>query len=207
VGQSILTYLPESERSRLNPIEWMQKWADTPQAPELAFVHLYVRTGTDPPEQIPVRVRVARLSSGDEVQYLVLFHDISRDHERLVQSRHAHLIAANLLSISEDALISVDEAGHIVYANANADRMFGYDAGGLVGLPLSDLLPEAAVTAHMRHMQAFSDDPHPTRPMRDRAEVSGRARDGREFPLHASITRVTVEGQTIFSALLRAHTD
>ena len=79
-GRNILEFLPEQERGRLDPLAWMQRWAEVPDAPELAHVHLLVRT--EQGRQLPVRVRVGRLRSGEEAFYVVMLQDISAEQDR-----------------------------------------------------------------------------------------------------------------------------
>ena len=56
VGRNISDFLPEKERSRLNPLAWLQRWAETPDAPEMDFVHLNCRTSNG--TELPVRVLI-----------------------------------------------------------------------------------------------------------------------------------------------------
>lgn len=63
--------------------------------------------------------------------------------ERQVRAREHHL--ASLTAASADAILSLDTAGHIASWNRGAERLFGYQAEAMVGQPLANLLPEAAI--------------------------------------------------------------
>ena len=58
--------------------------------------------------ELPARVRVGRLRSEEETLYVVMLQDISRDQSRQQQTRSAHRLAARVLAISADAIVTVD---------------------------------------------------------------------------------------------------
>ncbi len=197
----ITAFLPENERSRLNPLAWLQRWAETPDAPEMDFVHLIVRTTTG--RELPARVRVGRMREADETLYVVMLQDISRDQSRQQQARSAHRLAARVLAISADAIITADPSLRISYANASAERLFGFANGELVGRSLNDLLPERFRSAHPGQIAQFAAESRPARLMGERAEIVGLSRSGEEIPLEAAITKVTLDNEVYFSAHLR----
>lgn len=197
----ITDYLPENERSRLDPLAWLQRWAETPDAPEMDFVHLIVRTANG--RELPARVRVGRLRSGDQTLYVVMLQDISRDQSRQQQTRSAHRLAARVLAISADAILTVDPDLKVSYANPSAEALFGFGSGELVGVELGTLLPERFRAGHGAQIAQFAAESKPARLMGERAEILGLTRSGEEVPLEASITKVTLDGEVYFSAHLR----
>ena len=201
VQGSITDYLPEQERSRLDPLAWLQRWAETPDAPEMDFVHLTVRAADG--RELPARVRVGRLRQDGETLYVVMLQDISKDQSRQQQSRAAHRLAARVLAISADAIVTADPTLKISYANPSAETLFGYGSGELVGRPLADLLPERFRAGHRDQIEQFGAESRPARLMGERSEVLGLTRSGEEVPLEASITKVTLDGELYFSAHLR----
>jgi PAS domain S-box-containing protein len=132
-----------------------------------------------------------------------MLHDISEEQARQQQSRQAHRLAARVLAISADAIINVDENLSIQYANAAAERLFGYPVGELQGRPLADLLPERFRADHAQAMRTFAAGPQAARLMAERTAVVGLTANGEEIPLEASITKVTLDRSLIFSACLR----
>lgn len=200
-GESIDAYIPEDERSRLQPLVWLKRWADSPTAPELRHVHLNCKTATG--MQIPVQVRVGRLLD-DPHRYVVMLQDIREVQARVQQTREAHRLAARMLAISADAIIAVDESLTIVYANPAADRLFEAAAGQLQNQPLEHLLPERFRSGHHKFMTAFAGDTRPARLMGERATIVGLTATGREIPLEASIAKITTGSGLIMSAHLRS---
>lgn len=205
-SMNVTDLLPQPERERLDPLAWMQRWASTTDAPELDFVHLTARTRRGASRQL--KVRVARLTGLVEQRrsgacYLVTFHDVTAAEQRLRAERQAHRVAARILAISADAIVSTDSSFEITFVNDSAAALFGWPAGELVGRPLATLIPERSASAHLKHMHEFAEQPESARLMAQRGEVSGVTRTGEEIPLEASITKVTSDAGPVFSAHLR----
>lgn len=114
---------------------------------------------------------------------------------------------AGILSISVDAIITVDSRHRITRFNHGAETIFGYAADEMLGRELELLLPERFRGAHASHMVEFAGSPESARRMGDRRAISGLRKDGREFPAEASILKLAVEGETSFTVVLRDVTD
>src|SRR5690606_38948785 len=159
-GGNVVDFLPEHERSRLNPLVWLRRWGDEPRAPELAHVRRWCRDGNGVGK--PVRVRVGRLPT-DPCSYLVILVDVTEEQARQYRTRSAHRLAARVMAVSADAIVHVDEDGRIIYANPSAEALFEYPAGRLVGEPLANLLPERFRRGHEAFMREFAAAPAPSR--------------------------------------------
>lgn len=199
-GDNIVDYLPDTERRRLDPLVWLRRWAEQPRAPELAHVRLLCRDRSG--REKPVRVRAARLPT-TPVSYLVMLVDVTEEQARQYRTRSAHRLAARLLAVSADAILNVDEGMKVVYANPSAEKLFHYAPGTLVGRSLADLLPPRFRDDHDRFVRRFADGAEASRLMGQRSEIRGLTREGEEFPLEASITKVTTDRGLVFSAHLR----
>lgn len=114
---------------------------------------------------------------------------------------------ADLLASAGDAIISIDTEQRIVLFNREAERIFGYSAKEMLGRPLDILLPSSARQLHRRHIGAFGDGVNARREMGGRSEIHGRRKDGSEFPAGASISRLTHDGEVIYTAVLRDLTE
>ncbi len=113
-----------------------------------------------------------------------------------------HLLA-RILDIADDAVVSVDPQGRICVFNQGAERIFGYASEELVGRPLSILIPSRFRAAHEEHMGDFAQSPAVSRIMAQRSEIYGKRKDGSEFPAEASISKVEIDGEPIFTVILR----
>lgn len=103
-----------------------------------------------------------------------------------------------------DGIVTIDRDQRIGLFNAAAEEMFGYAADEVVGKPLDVLIPERHRDRHYRHVGQFADSPIRSRQMFERGgRITGLARDGTEFPVEVSISKITVGGATEFTAVIR----
>jgi PAS domain S-box-containing protein len=104
--------------------------------------------------------------------------------------------------IAPDAMIAVDQKGAIVLANAQAERMFGYEQGDLQGSALEALVPEPLRHAHVTHRGHYMARPR-VRPMGIGYELMGLKHDGQTFPLEIGLSSITTEKGVIAIASVR----
>lgn len=128
-----------------------------------------------------------------------------RRAEELLRTSERRLAGA--LDVAEAAVISVDETQRIISFDRSAEKIFGYTAHEVLGLPLDLLLPARFTEAHRQHIRDFSAGAVAARRMGERREVFGRRKDGTEFPAEAAISRLTEGGQITFTAVLRDITE
>lgn len=124
--------------------------------------------------------------------------DISLDE--ILASRE---LFEGILEIAADAVISVDQSQRIILFNQGAERIFGYAAAEVIGRGLDMLLPNHARAAHRGHVERFDRSPVQARQMGERSTIRGRRKDGTEFPAEASISRISVRGRIVLTAILR----
>lgn len=117
------------------------------------------------------------------------------------------LALADALDIVADAVIMLDKDQRILFFNKGAERIFGYPSEEILNQPLDRLLPSRFVTAHHDHIRAFSATPDIAKRMGDPLQVRGRRKDGSEFPVEASVSKLAQDGQTTFTVIVRDVTD
>jgi PAS domain S-box-containing protein len=110
--------------------------------------------------------------------------------------------AAPILEASPNAILAVDAAGRILYANARAVDLFGFTRDELVGAGVDTLLPEGLAVGHARHRRGFMTAPS-ARPMGNELDPAARRKDGSEFPVEISLAPVaTLDGTIVFSTIV-----
>jgi PAS domain S-box-containing protein len=112
----------------------------------------------------------------------------------------AHL--SNLLDNASEAIISIDEDQNIVLFNRSAERMFGYRLEEIIGQPLDLLIPAALVSIHHQHARDFFDEATDEHLVRMRRELTGRRKDGSEFPSEIGLSRLIEQGRTTVTAIV-----
>jgi len=122
-------------------------------------------------------------------------------------SNQAEHLLRGITALAADAVVSTDDQFRIMLFNPAAERMFGRSVEDVLGEPLGLLLPESAREAHRGHLERFRHSTMDSRHMSDRGRVWGRRKSGELFPAEASISKLTVDGATFFTAVLRDVTE
>jgi PAS domain S-box-containing protein len=107
---------------------------------------------------------------------------------------------------ANDAIVSGDSRGRIIYCNPAAERIFGHLAADTLGQPLSLLIlkPFHDVLAETLEPSAANAG---ARAIGRTLEMAGRRKDGTQVPLELSLAKWTSEGETYFTGILRDLTD
>jgi PAS domain S-box-containing protein len=111
-----------------------------------------------------------------------------------------------LLEAAPDAIVGVNAAGRIMLVNAQAERLFGYGRGDMVGEPVEMLVPHGVRVAHPTHRGGYFADPQ-QRPMGAGKQLAARRRDGTEFPAEISLSALETEEGLLVSAAIRDVTE
>jgi len=103
-------------------------------------------------------------------------------------------------AISEGIVI-VNEKQEIVTSNEAADRMFGYEAGELLGQNLNVLIPRKYHNNHHKQVDEFMDRSDP-RQMGHGRDLYGRRKDETTFPVEAGLNPFEIYGSRYVMALV-----
>jgi PAS domain S-box-containing protein len=106
-----------------------------------------------------------------------------------------------LLEAAPDAMVVVDQAGEIVLVNAQVEKQFGYRRDELVGQKVMNIIPggfaERLIADSTRSVAGTLAEP-----IGARIELSGRRKDGTEFPIEIMLSRLeSVEGILVTAAI------
>lgn len=132
-------------------------------------------------------------------------------HERLERSAIALQVSEaqlrGIVGSVDDAIVTVDASQRVIVANAAAAGMFQRPIEQLVGAHLGHLLPQRHRGRHEADVAAFGEAYVAPRRMGRASHVTGLRADGTEFPIEASISHVHVDGQRLYTAVLRDVTE
>ncbi|HKT74109.1 MAG TPA: PAS domain S-box protein [Steroidobacteraceae bacterium] len=120
---------------------------------------------------------------------------------KLAQSRFGELLES-----TPDAIVMVNVTGRIVLVNSQAERVFGYERGTLIGKPVETLLPARLRGAHNSHRIGFFSQPR-IRTMGAGLELYGVRSNGEEFPVEISLSPIVTEEDTMVMSAVRDITD
>jgi PAS domain S-box-containing protein len=114
---------------------------------------------------------------------------------------------SGILAISAEAVISMDAGQRITLFNRAAERIFGYSAAEILGQPMERLIPERFHRVHREHVARFARSRNDSLLMSDRSRVFGLRKDGSEFHMAASISKLSIAGDIVFTIICSDVTD
>ncbi|HEY3137044.1 MAG TPA: PAS domain S-box protein [Blastocatellia bacterium] len=146
-------------------------------------------------------------SSGKIVGGSVIARDVTQRKEAEEALRESQARLAGMIDLAMDAIITVDEDQRIIIFNAAAERMFGCAADRAIGQSISTFIPDRFRDAHRLHVNAFGQTGVTRRSMARLGDIFGLRADGVEFPIEASISQVSTNGQRLYTVILRDITE
>ncbi|MEW5847389.1 MAG: PAS domain S-box protein [Myxococcota bacterium] len=145
--------------------------------------------------EFPVEISLSPLRT--EAGLLVI--SIIRDTTERTQ---AEAKFRGLLESAPDGIVVVNAQGLITIVNTQTERMFGYSRDELLGQPVEILVPERFREMHPRYRHGYFEEPR-TRPMGEGRMLTGRKRDGTEFPVEISLSPLVTEEGTLVTGIIR----
>jgi PAS domain S-box-containing protein len=104
--------------------------------------------------------------------------------------------------LSPSGMIVTDTTGLIVLANREAERLFRYAEGELVGRSVDALVPERFRVRHPEYRQGFFRSPH-ARPMGAGRDLFGLRQDGTEVPVEIGLRPIqTDRGRFVMTSIV-----
>jgi len=156
-----------------------------------------------PVETLPIPVPRADGS----LAVLVVLRDISeriRAAERLVCSESQ---IRNILDTAMDGIISIDSQQKIVLFNAAAEAMFGWGVEQVLGQKIDFLIPDRFRAKHRDQVEQFGRGAVQSRRMGAQRTIAALRASGEEFQIEASISKASLNGETIFTVIVRDVTE
>jgi PAS domain S-box-containing protein len=121
-------------------------------------------------------------------------------------ARAAARAQLQLIESAPDAVIGVNRRGRIVLANAQAERLFGYERSELVGESIESLVPDEMRDQHAGYVAGFFASPR-TRRFNVPLDLRGRHKSGRVFPCEISLAAVETSEGALAIAVVRDVTE
>jgi len=135
--------------------------------------------------------------------FLLTLLNSRRADERLREAaRRGEAKFEALAENAQDAIVSADSQGNVLYLNKAGQRLFGYAVDEVLGKPLLLLLDEKFLTENLRIVeQAGSGDGSAVA-----ARISdavAKKKDGSEFPVEISFGSWTLQGEKFATVVVR----
>jgi PAS domain S-box-containing protein len=149
----------------------------------------------------PLHLSVGEMTVGSERKFTGIIHDLSeriRLEERLRASEEQW---RSVIESAVDAIVVIDARGHVEAFNPAAERLFGYDAGDVIGQNVRMLMPSPYREEHDGYLTRYMETGK-AKIIGLGREVTGIRRDGTTFPLHLSVGEMLIKGGQKFTGIL-----
>ena len=150
-----------------------------------------------------VEISWNRVEVEGEMMHFCICRDITERKQAEIDLQISQARFAGILEIASDAIISIHSTQQITLFNKGAERIFGYAAEEVLGKPVAMLMPSRLADAHHQHVSNYAYKGGSARQMAERGAIFGRRKDGTEFPVEASISKIEIDGEIIFTTFLR----
>ncbi|MBK7200115.1 PAS domain S-box protein [Candidatus Amarolinea dominans] len=163
---------------------------------------MQVRTAGGETRYLDYRNSLQQKGSTEPVAYSVA-RDITARIRAEAAMRVSQAQVTGIIAAAMDAIITTDAEQRIVIFNPAAEAMFGCSQTEARGQPLDRFIPARFRASHRLHIQRFAQTGVSARKIGQFGPVYGLRADGVEFPIEASISKIHVAGQDLFTVILR----
>jgi diguanylate cyclase (GGDEF)-like protein/PAS domain S-box-containing protein len=144
-----------------------------------------------------IEVREGRTSDGGTVG---IYTDVTETRRQQLALEASERRLRVMMDSVFDAILTTDGRGRIESLNPSAERVFGWSADDAIGLPVSAIIvppdePPLAAQATLERLRRLA--------VAAPAEMHGRHRGGRAFPIEVATSRIELDGRAVFLFTVR----
>ena len=199
VGQKVTNIIPEGFAERLI--------ADGTRSVEDALAQ-QIGTGIELSgrrkngSEFPIEIMLSPLESAEGTLVTAAIRDISmrRDADKHLAQMEGRY--RGLLEAAPDAMVVVDQGGKIVLLNVQAEKQFGYSRDELVGQKVKNIIPEGFAERLIADGTRSVEDAL-AQQIGTGIELSGRRKNGSEFPIEIMLSPLESAEGTLVTAAIR----
>lgn len=155
---------------------------------------------------LEVSASVIRDRLGQPAAVVCVARDITERKQAEQAIRSSEERFGSVAQSANDAIISADSRGNIVYWNRGARVMFGYEEGEVLGKPLTTLMSERYRDVHQRGLERARTT-GASKLIGKTIELHGLKKDGQEFPIELSLATWKTDDETFYSGIIRDVTE
>jgi two-component system sensor histidine kinase/response regulator len=199
LGQNVSVLMPDTYAQHHDG--YLKRYLETHEAKVIGIgrqVTAQKRDGA----RFPIELSVSEIDWRGRPHFLGTVRDISQRSRTEEALRLSEARARAVLETAVDAILSIDSRGIIVAVNPAAQKMFGYQAGQLIGEPVTKLMPEPYRSEHDGYLGSYLETGR-RRIIGIGREVTGQRSDGSRFPIELSVSEVLQGGHRSFTGFIR----
>jgi len=190
IGQNFSCFFPPADIERGRPEEILRMTAASGRHEEQGM-----RVRKDGSQFLAsVTFTALRDPAGNLRGFSEFSHDLSESQESVAKYR-------GLLEAAPDAMVVVNQRGEIVLLNVQAENQFGYSRDELVGQKVQSIIPEGFAERLIADGARSAADAL-AQQIGTGIELSGRRKDGSEFPIEIMLSPLkSAEGTLVTTAI------
>ncbi len=147
-------------------------------------------------QRLDVRLAFAeKMARNKEGQYLI--------EQKL---RESEARARSILKTTVDAIITIDERGTVKTFNRAAEELFQYSSSDVIGKNVHMLMPQPYRREHDGYMENYQKSGN-AKIIGIGREVTGKRKDGTTFPMYLAVSEVNVNGNRLYTGIIRDITE
>ncbi len=156
--------------------------------------------------EFPLEIMLSPLESSEGILVTAAIRDISarkaaESHLARMEGRYRGLLEA-----APDAMVVVNPGGEIVLLNVQAEKQFGYRRDELVGQQVKNIIPEGFAERLIADALRSVEDAL-AQQIGTGIELTGRRKDGREFPIEIMLSPLESSEGILVTAAIRDITE
>lgn len=168
--------------------------ADAPLVVELRALDQHCR-------MIECHLAPLRDMEGQIAAVMVTGIDVSEREQLTTDAADHNALLNAILSTVPDAMVVIDETGHITSFSAAAQRLFGYSESEVLGHNVEMLMPEPHRSAHDGYIGRYLETGE-KRIIGIGRIVEGRRKDGSVFPMELSVGEAHIGDHRAFTGFI-----
>ena len=149
--------------------------------------------------EFPIELSLSTWQTGEHRFFGGIIRDIAARKDAEDQAR--------VLETAPDPIVKVDAARRIVRANARTEQLFGYERSELIGRPVEDLFAAHSSRRAADRFHAVGIDADGADAPEEGVELTGRRKDGSEFPVDVTLSAALGAGGIVVTSILRDVTE
>src|SRR5277367_317857 len=151
--------------------------------------------------EFPIEIMLSPLESAEGILVTAAIRDISKRRDAETHLAQMEGRYRGLLEAAPDAMVLVNPAGEIVLLNVQAEKQFGYSRDELVGQKVKNIIPKGFAERLIADGTRSAAEAL-AQQIGTGIELSGRRKDGSEFPIEIMLSPLaSAEGILVTAAI------
>lgn len=205
-GQNVKTLMPQSFRDEHD--SYLHNYRETGDAQVIGNDREVIGLRKDG-TTFPMDLAIGEMVIDGRQMFTGIVRDIS-ERKQIEQMRNEATQQASdrqarisaVLETVVDGIITIDNRGKIETFNRAAEKIFGYTSTEITGINVKSLMPAPFREEHDGYLKNYRETGDAQVIGNDR-EVVGRRKDGTTFPMDLAIGEMVIDGQQMFTGIVR----